>query len=653
MSRRFAAPSFLVGLALLCLPVFAGAQVSSADCAECHGAHDPEIPAVTDSLVAHSAHSGLECLDCHATITEIPHDDVLPKVSCGTCHEEEAETYAAHGRGIVGVTSDLPTCADCHGTHQILPSSDRYSAVHPQNLPKTCGRCHENLDLAKEHDIRLKKPIEVYETSVHGIAVQRGIEVAATCADCHSTGGTAHRILGPGDPESSINHFNIPKTCGKCHPTIEADYWEGIHGRLTARGETDTPVCTQCHGEHGILPVDDPRARVSPAQVAQATCTPCHESAFLNEKYGLPAGRLASFIDSYHGLKSRAGDTEVANCASCHGGHRILPSSDPRSSINIANLRETCGHCHPGITESLAQTKIHATDTGRKTGWSHFFAVLYTVAIIIIIGLMAIYCFIDFRKHLHDHQRQPQVKRMNGNAVWQHSLLLVSFTVLVLTGFGLRYSEFWLFHLLFGWDGGFAVRGIVHRAAAGLFIFSCIWHIFFLRTKLGAEFIMGMVPQRKDFVQFWQMLRFNLDKSTKRPRFGRFSYLEKAEYWALVWGSVVMIVTGLFIWFDNLASHFVPKGVLDVMLVIHFYEAVLATLAILVWHLYGTVFSPAVYPGNPAWVTGTMPKVLYEHEHPEDTQLVDSATVARDGLLVPVGGGGAGIGAKLRPGKET
>ena len=77
-----------------------------------------------------------------------------------------------------------------------------------------------------------------------------------------------------------------------------------------------------------------------------------------------------------------------------------------------------------------------------------------------------------------------------------------------------------------------------------------------------------------------------------------------------------MVVTGLLLWFDNLVIRFLPKGVLDVSLVIHYYEAILATLAIAVWHLYSTVFNPHVYPMNPSWLTGTMPEDMYRHEHP-------------------------------------
>ena len=593
-------------------------EVLSEDCAMCHGGDDAELAIVTDSMVALSAHADFECVGCHIGIVELPHEETLDPVGCGDCHGDEAELYQFHGRGVVGVTPDIPTCAGCHGTHVIIPSTDKKSTVHPLHLPATCGACHSDIDLAKKHDIKLKRPIETYESSVHGKATLGGIYVAATCTDCHSTAGTAHHILGPGDSESSINHFNIPRTCGQCHNNIEQDYWEGIHGELAARGEVDTPVCTHCHGEHGILRTDDPRSRVSPVLVAEATCAPCHESALLNEKYGIPAGRLASFVDSYHGLKSKAGDPTVANCASCHGAHRILPSADPESSINAANLRTTCGGCHPGVSEELAQTKIHETGVGRTTGVTQIVTKIYIIAIVVIIGLMVLYVAIDWRRQFQNVLRQPQIVRMDANAVFQHNVLTISFTVLVISGFALVYSDAWVFQKFFGWDGGSTVRGLVHRASAALFMFGSVWHLSYLGSRNGKRFIKGMIPSIADFTEFVQMMLYNLGKRKERPRFDRFSYVEKAEYWALVWGGVVMIVTGLFLWFDNTAIRFLPKGLLDVMLVIHHYEAWLATLAILVWHFYAVIFNPAVYPGNPSWYNGKMPVDMYRHEHPSD-----------------------------------
>ncbi len=588
---------------------------TSTDCLDCHEQTQGEIKPEYDAALAASSHEGMECIDCHLDIEELPHPEQLAPVDCGTCHDEEASTYKWHGRMQVPDGEDIPTCADCHGKHDILPSSDKNSRVHPLHLPETCGKCHEDLDLTKKHEIYVQKPIEIYESSVHGKASLGGIYVAATCNDCHSTGGSAHSILPPGSPDSPINHFNIPHTCGKCHRSIERDYWEGIHGKLTARGETDSPVCTHCHGEHGIIPTTDPRSPVNPIHIAEATCSPCHESAYLNQKYGAPTGRLKSFIDSYHGLKSKAGDITVANCASCHGAHRILPASDSTSSINPANLQQTCGRCHPGISKEMALTDIHTPPGVAHTPVAVIFQKIYLVAIFVIIGLMVIHWLIDLRRKILNVMRLEQVRRMNFNEVWQHTFLMVTFTVLAITGFSLRYSEAWWVKLLFGWEGGFPLRGIIHRVAAVLFVFTSFWHLFYLKTERGRRFLTDMWPGKKDFTQFFQMIRYNLDKTDVKPKFGRFSYVEKAEYWALVWGTVVMVITGFFLWFDNLASQWFPKGFLDVMLVIHHYEAWLAVLSVAVWHLYSTVFNPDVYPMNPAWMNGKMPKAWYQHEH--------------------------------------
>ncbi|MFQ5870278.1 MAG: cytochrome b/b6 domain-containing protein, partial [Candidatus Zixiibacteriota bacterium] len=522
---------------------------TSEDCLACHEEAAEVVGATLDSLLARSIHEGLECLDCHTGIGEVPHEEQLPKVTCGECHPEEVEIYQWHGRLHVPEGEDIPTCADCHGRHDILPSSLTKSRVNPVNLPQTCGRCHEDLDLTIKHEILFKEPVEIYEGSVHGIATSEGVAAAPTCNDCHSTGRTAHRILPPSDTESTINHFNIPKTCGTCHQSIEEEYWEGIHGKLSAQGEADSPVCTDCHGEHGIIPPSDPRSRVSPIRVAEATCSPCHESARLNEKYGVPIRR----IDSYHGLKSEAGDITVANCASCHGAHRILPHTDPRSSIHPENLQKTCGACHPGISAVIAQTPIHGTPGVTRTRIADIVRQIYILAIIIIIGGMVAYVVVDFRKQVRNVSKKRQIVRMAPGEVWQHTLLMITFIVLVITGFSLRFSESWWVRLLFGWEGGFPLRGLIHRVAAVVFILSTIWHLFYLTRPPGRRFIKDMLPAKADLKEFFQMLAYNLGIKKEGPRFSRFSYVEKAEYWALVWGTMIMIFTGLFLWFENFA----------------------------------------------------------------------------------------------------
>jgi len=621
----------IVPFLVFCVLVFFAAQaivsndndetdLSNETCLECH--ETIEIDSAEVDLAKRlgaSIHKGLQCIDCHSDITASPHEEEkLAPVDCGSCHTTEAEIYQMHGRVKIGEDEDIPSCADCHGSHDIIPSKQRNSAVSPENLPKTCGNCHENIDLTTKHEILYGKAVSVYKSSVHGKAITGGVDLAASCNDCHSSNGSAHRIYGPGNAQSTINHFNIPKTCGNCHGIIEEEFWNGIHGKLVERGETDAPVCTHCHGEHGIISPSDPRSAVSPARLAEATCSPCHESAYLNEKYGIPTGRLRSWYDSYHGLKSRAGDVTVANCASCHGTHLILPQSDPKSSIHPNNLEQTCGTCHPGISAEMATTAIHETP-GIATPAALVVKNLYIIIIVIVIGAMFVHWLIDFRKQIHRLRSKKQVQRMTQNEVWQHWFLMITFIVLVISGFSLRYSESWWVNLLFGWEGGFPVRGIIHRVAAILFSVTAIWHLIFIFGKRGRQFLKDISPSVKDIKELYQMVAYNLGTKKSRPIFGRFSYIEKAEYWSLVWGTAIMIITGFFLWFEDAAIQWFPKGFLDVMLVIHFYEAWLALLAILIWHLYSTVFNPSVYPMNPSWIDGKMPLEQHLHEHPADS----------------------------------
>jgi len=237
------------------------------------------------------------------------------------------------------------------------------------------------------------------------------------------------------------------------------------------------------------------------------------------------------------------------------------------------------------------------------------------VAIVVIIGLMVLHWIIDLIRQIVLVMKRPQVRRMRLGELWQHHLLMVSFIVLVISGFALRYSESWITKLFFGWKHGFEMRGILHRGAAVVLILVTVWHLIYLFTRRGRAFLKDMWPKFYDFRDFLKRILFNLGLSKKTPNFKRFSYIEKAEYWALVWGTAVMIITGLLLWFDNVVVEFLPKGFLDVALVIHYYEAILASLAIAIWHLYSTVFNPQVYPMNPSWLSGKMPREMFDHEH--------------------------------------
>ena len=202
-------------------------------------------------------------------------------------------------------------------------------------------------------------------------------------------------------------------------------------------------------------------------------------------------------------MKSKAGDVTVANCASCHGAHRILPHADATSSINSANLQETCGTCHPGISSEMAAIPIHAAPGISQTPLAGLIANIYIIIIFVTIGLMVLHWLFDLRKQIKLVMKKKQVRRMSLNAVWQHTFLMVTFILLVITGFSLRYSHAFWVQWLFGWEGGFPLRGIIHRVSAVLFLLTSIWHIFYIYTVAGRRFIKDVFPIKEDIIHFW------------------------------------------------------------------------------------------------------------------------------------------------------
>jgi cytochrome b subunit of formate dehydrogenase len=637
-----------------------GPTITAQTCLGCHGVtslavtdssgHRRSLYVDGDTFHA-SIHGSFDCRVCHEGITSIPHAAVLPLVNCGKCHTEQAARYNDHG-GKKEVPGDyFPACWDCHGTHDILPGSDSLSRVYPANLPATCGRCHADTAIVGKYHIPTIQPVAAFIASVHARKPAGGKQLAATCVDCHSATATGHQILPPIDPRSTIFHFNIPRTCGRCHTAIVHDYEQSSHGQVAVRGEADAPVCTTSPGEHRILPVSDPRSPVYATNVSLVTCGPCHASRLMNQKYGLPTGIMRSWQHSYHGLKSSDGDPEVANCASCHTAHHTLPPSSSASTVNPANLHTSCGQCHRGISAAVYHVPIHATTGIALNHTGQVLQSVYIIAIVVIIGLMVVHWLIDLSKHVRLLNRRQQIVRMRWDELWQHTLLMLSFTVLAITGFAFQYSgSFWA-RFLFGWQGGFALRHTIHRVAAVVFIATAVWHVVYLTRSRGRRFLRDMFPARADFRQFWQMIAFNLGWRRDGPRFARFSYIEKAEYWAMVWGTVVMTVTGLGLWFGNVTERMLQVRAIGVMLVVHFYEAVLAGLAILVWHFYSTIFSPTVYPNNPSWYTGTMPIDMYRREHPDDPVL--EGVVGGGAADAEEGAGGAGEADAPKGTEET
>jgi len=579
------------------------------------------------------------CNNCHGwhdiKATQNPESRVnrrnVAKV-CGQCHEDVLDVYynSVHGRLAKEGNPDVSVCTDCHGEHQIRSPQDRESLVSKFHIAETCARCHENPEIVKKYDIPISTPATFYRESVHGKALLLGRnEEAAACHDCHGY----HSILGGHDPDSMVNRMNTPKTCGSCHrhEKILAEYDRSIHGQALRKGIREAPVCTDCHGEHTILSHLDPDSPVYPIRLAKEVCGRCHDSLVLNRKYNLPENQVETYFESYHGLASRLGDTTVANCASCHGAHLILPPNDPDSSINQHNLMSTCGKCHPGVSPEFAAGLIHVSP---KDGGSEILVWVrrvYIALIILTIGGMLLHNFLIVGRHIRDKYRrqkgEPYVVRFSRMILLQHLLLTISFILLVITGFTLKFPDSLFSRVLADYVGlGEAVRGVLHRGAGVVLILTALSHASYMTlTRQGRRELRALSMSPADLRNLFQNIGYHLGLTDRHPEFDRFDYTEKMEYWALIWGTIVMVVTGLLMWFpEQAASWFgLSKIWVDVATVIHYYEAWLATLAILVWHFFFVLFHPEEYPMAMSWITGKLSVRSMEERHPLELERLE------------------------------
>ncbi|MGA9528125.1 MAG: cytochrome b/b6 domain-containing protein [Terriglobales bacterium] len=590
-------------------------------CATCHSDEVAQVPQSVHSILGKEA-----CASCHGGTHEVQPANKLVPQQCATCHEDAVKGFeqGVHAAAAKSGEKQAPTCLACHGgPHQIVAADDPRSPVHHNNIPATCGTCHGQ-KIVMESVGQSTQEFHSYEESVHGRAVANGSTKAAVCTDCHGV----HEIRRASDDKSSIFKFNIPQTCAKCHESVKTEFMQSIHGQAVSKGNSLAPVCTDCHGIHSIKSHLDPNSSVAAKNLARTTCARCHEGVRLSQEFGVEGGRASTYLASYHGLASELGSTVVANCASCHGVHNILPSSDPRSTINRANLVKTCGQCHPGVTEKFVVGKVHvdtplSADIGSKAvRWIRGF---YLSMILAVIGGMVLHNLIIWRrKAIQRRDMYPRtITRMNRSQRWQHFILLTSFITLVVTGFALKYPDSFL-SMIPGM--GEKARGIIHRIAAVCMIGASVYHLIYLfLTRDGRRMVKDMLPEPKDAFDAIGTMRYYLGLGGSKPEFKRFTYAEKAEYWALVWGVIVMAVTGTALWAKVWVGHLLPRWWLDIATSIHLYEAILASLAIVVWHFYQIFIDPDVYPMNWAWWDGKVSEHHYQEEHGLDSETLLAA----------------------------
>jgi predicted CXXCH cytochrome family protein len=595
------------------------------DCVACHGSHT-----MGPASGAGSAFSG-------AALTQ----------SCARCHAGAATAFlaSAHGSPMAAARAESPTCLTCH-RHPVAAGGDKLALKQEQ--VRLCVSCHRDQSSVLADSSVSRGFISSYERSVHEVALAQGNAKAANCVDCHGS----HETAGALSSSSRVNPRNLPGTCARCHAKEAAEYGLSAHGGALRKGLPDAPVCTTCHGEHQILKHGDPRSPVSVRNVSEMVCGTCHASVKLSQRYGLAADRLQTFADSYHGLATRGGSVVAVNCASCHGAHAVRPSSDPLSPVNKANLARTCGQCHKGADAQFASEPVHLTASAHgQEPVVYWIATLYVWLIIVVVCGMVLHNGLDFvrkvrrkvalQKGLVSEEPVPHrlYLRMTVNERLQHGALVLSFATLVVTGFMLEFPEaWWVVHIRHLSSHVFEWRSAIHRVAGVAMILAGVWHFGYLAlTARGRRLFVDLMPQPSDARDAYGILRYNLSLSGDRPRFARFSYIEKTEYWAMMWGSFVMGITGALLWFENTSIHLFTKLGYDVSRTVHFYEAVLATLAIIVWHFYFVIFNPDVYPMNLSWLTGSLSEREMREDHPRELERLERERAANKENTEPKG----------------
>lgn len=666
---------------------------------------------VQPEVLSESAHGSFECVDCHEGFdgSATPHRKERTPVDCFSCHDDTGKKHKFHSRLLLDPqpAGRDTSCFGCHGGHDVKRIKSPEFAMAKPRLTEGCGQCHEQ---ARDHFVQsahaapppgqnealtclschndpliatpepaslveqklaqaklceschVEKPdvasqvlrrtmfVASFDQSVHGAALHAGKEEAATCVDCHG----AHEMNRAIASGARMNKQHQPATCAKCHEQQASDFDSSVHAVALRKGNADSAVCTDCHGEHDIRGHKDPTSPVHASNLAQQVCASCHDSLRLTQKYGLSSQSFQTFSDSYHGLAARGGAVEVVNCASCHSAHAIKSSLDPTSTVHKTNLARTCGECHPGANTRFAIGSVHVSPETADTADAnqrilYLVANIYVWLIIVVVGGMALHNLLDFVKKIRrklaiqkgliepEHVAHRLYLRMTAHERVQHGILVISFVLLVVTGFMLRYPEAW-------WVVGirnlsaraFEWRSLIHRVAGVVMLAAGAWHIGYLAfSPAGRSLFRDLLPRWRDVTDPWKVVRYNLGLASTKPQFPRFSYIEKAEYWALVWGTLLMGVTGVILWFDNTSMGLITKLGFDVSRTIHFYEAILATLAIIVWHFYFVIFNPDVYPMNLAWLTGRMSEEELLEEHPLELQRLKAEEAAKQATRKP------------------
>ncbi len=208
-------------------------------------------------------------------------------------------------------------------------------------------------------------------------------------------------------------------------------------------------------------------------------------------------------------------------------------------------------------------------------------------------------------------------RRFNKNILSQHWIMAVSVIILIITGMPIKFADASFSALILKLMGGIEVSRFLHRLGATGLILVSFYHLFYIIfIPEGRRNFKLMLPTLKDAQDAVTNIKYYLGITKEKPRFGRYSYMEKFDYWAVYWGCIIMICSGTILWFNNFFMRNFPLIVQHIAKIMHSDEALLATLAIVFWHMYNAHLNPEKFPANMVIFTGTLTEEEMIDEHP-------------------------------------
>ncbi len=585
------------------------------------------------------------CVDCHESHAIRKPSDPKSKVhtdnisrTCDGCHTgHRASLHKAPGEADSKVS-----CTFCHTGHQTDMTSIADVVYKSGGIFNKCNYCHQEHTRSASGELLAHS--KVMDKDLAGKDVN--------CSECH----VYHWQVKDAEGHTRDSH----PACANCHADQNLAYAKSIHGRARAAGIDAAPTCTTCHGDTKII---SPATKFTPEGVVEL-CSSCHANKELMLSFEINPYVVAGFKDTYHG-KLYGLMTEglrFAVCTNCHGHHGIQEPESPESSVNRAHIVETCRQCHPKAEENFVSYLVHpikpsqaelaearakhpggppalggppARDGeprgGRAGRAGEAFQTAFSAAdramkllFMVVIGFFGLHTVLWFQRGIRPRLRKEKhyFRRFSPYERFLHILVNVSFLMLCLTGLPQSYVETapgkWFLETLMPLS---TAQQLHYWAAAVTGLYFAL-HLGQLAVKLRRHgwrpLLTGpdsLVPSKKDFTDFVQHIRWFLGRA-ERPRFDRWTYWEKFDYFAVFWGVAVIGLSGLIRWKEQFFGNLLGGGAVSLADTVHKEEALLAAAFIFIVHFFNTHMRSEKFPMDVSIYTGLVSEEELQEERP-------------------------------------